>query len=51
MFRLSHLIEIGLYDENFMMWEDKDLRMRFEKNIKLVELNYRYIDIEDMNKI
>ena len=33
MFRVSHLIEIGLYDENFMMWEDRDLRIRFEKKL------------------
>lgn len=45
MFRLSHLIEIGLYDENFMMWEDKDLRMRFEKKYKISRIElplYRY---------
>lgn len=45
MFRTDRLIDIGLYDENFKMREDEDLRIRFEKNhlIKNIELPlYRY---------
>lgn len=45
MFRTDLLFEIGLYDENFKMREDEDLRIRFEKehNIKNIELPlYRY---------
>jgi glycosyltransferase involved in cell wall biosynthesis len=29
MFRIEHLIELGLYDEKFLAHEDKDLRIRF----------------------
>ena len=32
MFRKDRLIEIGLYDEQFLMAEDLDLRLRFEKH-------------------
>jgi glycosyltransferase involved in cell wall biosynthesis len=32
MFRKDRLIEIGLYDESFLMAEEVDLRMRFEKH-------------------
>lgn len=45
MFRKDRLIEIGLYDETFLMAEDLDLRMRFEQqwSIHRVELPlYRY---------
>ncbi len=45
MFRVEHLIEIGMYDDNFLMNEEKDLRHRFLKkyNIKRIELPlYRY---------
>lgn len=45
MFRVESLISIGLYDEDFLMNEDKDLRLRFEKHHKIynVELPlYRY---------
>ena len=45
MFRTDLLFGIGLYDENFKMREDEDLRIRFEKNhnIKNLELPlYRY---------
>lgn len=31
MFRKERLIEIGLYDESFLMAEDLDLRLRFER--------------------
>jgi len=45
MFRIEQLIDIGLYDENFLAREDEDLRIRFLKkyNIKRIELPlYRY---------
>ncbi len=45
MFRTDRLFEIGLYDENFKMREEEDLRIRFEKShiIKNIELPlYRY---------
>jgi glycosyltransferase involved in cell wall biosynthesis len=45
MFRKERLIELGLYDESFLMAEDLDLRLRFEKNWQMhrIELPlYRY---------
>jgi glycosyltransferase involved in cell wall biosynthesis len=45
MFRTAQLIDIGLYDDNFLMHEDRDLRARFLKKyaIHRVELPlYRY---------
>jgi glycosyltransferase involved in cell wall biosynthesis len=45
MFRKERLIELGLYDESFLMAEDLDLRLRFEQRWKMhrVELPlYRY---------
>jgi glycosyltransferase involved in cell wall biosynthesis len=45
MFRKDRLIELGLYDESFLMAEDLDLRLRFERHWKMhrVELPlYRY---------
>ena len=45
MFKLDHLIEIGLYDENFLVREEEDLRIRFlnKYDISRVELPlYRY---------
>lgn len=44
-FRMEQLIDIGLYDENFLAREDEDLRIRFLKkyNIEYVHLPlYRY---------
>jgi hypothetical protein len=29
MFRIDQLVELGLYDEQFLLHEDKDLRIRF----------------------
>ena len=31
MFRIKDLIDIGLYDENFVAREEEDLRIRSEK--------------------
>lgn len=45
MFRIEQLIEVGLYDENFLLHEDRDLRIRFTKKyaISRIELPlYRY---------
>jgi glycosyltransferase involved in cell wall biosynthesis len=45
MFRKERLIELGLYDESFLMAEDLDLRLRFERRWRMhrVELPlYRY---------
>jgi glycosyltransferase involved in cell wall biosynthesis len=45
MFRKEKLIEIGMYDESFKMWEDKDLQIRFQKKYKIEYLKiplYRY---------
>lgn len=45
MFRIDHLIDIGLYDEGFLSREEEDLRIRFEKkySIERVALPlYRY---------
>ena len=45
MFRTDRLFEVGLYDEKFKMREEEDLRIRFQKDhtIKNIELPlYRY---------
>lgn len=45
MFRTDHLIDIGLYDDEFLMHEDRDLRARFQQKyaIHRIELPlYRY---------
>jgi len=46
MFKKDDLIELGLYDEGFMVHEDRDLRLRFEaeysKVIRLELPLYRY---------
>ena len=50
MFKLDHLIEIGLYDEDFLVREEEDLRIRFLKkyDISRVQLPlYRYMQHEN----
>ena len=45
MFKMDHLIEVGLYDEDFLVREEEDLRIRFLKkyDISRVQLPlYRY---------
>ena len=45
MFKTDHLIEIGLYDEEFQLHEERDLRHRFEKKYVISRLElplYRY---------
>lgn len=45
MFKSCHLFEIGLYDEDFQLYEERELRYRFEKNYQIHRLElplYRY---------
>lgn len=45
MFKLDHLIDIGLYDENFLVREEEDLRIRFLKKYDISRVHlplYRY---------
>ena len=45
MFQRQHLLEIGLYDEDFRCHEDRDLRLRYEKKYGISRLEmplYRY---------
>ena len=44
-FKTEHLVEIGLYNENFFLHEEKELRTRFEKNYSIERVAlplYRY---------
>ena len=45
MFRIEQLIDIGLYDEDFLCREDEDLRLRFLKKYQIERIKlplYRY---------
>ena len=45
MFRLEQLINLGFYDENFLVHEDKDLRLRFNEKYEVFRIPlplYRY---------
>ena len=45
MFRTDHLIDVGLYDDQFLMHEDKDLRARFIEKYEIHRVAmplYRY---------
>ena len=45
MFRIDQLIDIGLYDESFLLKEEEDLRIRFLNKYKIARLElplYRY---------
>ena len=45
MFRKEQLFEIGLYDETFLINEEKELRIRFESKFQIHRLElplYRY---------
>ena len=45
MFRLEHLIKIGMYDKSFNVHEDKDLRVRFLRKFSINRVSlplYRY---------
>lgn len=44
-FKTSHLIKLGLYNEKFLLREDVELRKRFERKYKILRLQlplYRY---------
>jgi glycosyltransferase involved in cell wall biosynthesis len=50
MFRIEQLVDIGLYDEDFLYREDEDLRIRFLKKYKIERIRlplYRYRRHED----
>ena len=50
MFRIDQLVELGLYDEKFLLHEDKDLRIRFLEKHKIHRVAlplYRYRRHED----
>jgi len=45
MFRTEQLIDIGLYDESFLLHEERDLRYRFVQKYRIHRLElplYRY---------
>ena len=45
MFRMEHLLELGLYDKKFLVHEDKEFRYRFLKKYKIFRIPlplYRY---------
>lgn len=45
MFRTDHIVDIGLYDEDFLLHEERDLRIRFLKKYSIHRLElplYRY---------
>ncbi|MGH9410437.1 MAG: glycosyltransferase [Vicinamibacterales bacterium] len=45
MFRIEHLIDLGLYDESFRLHEDQDLRIRFKERFSIYRVPlplYRY---------
>lgn len=45
MFRSEHLISIGMYDDSFLMHEDRDLRIRFQEKYSIHRIPlplYRY---------
>ena len=44
-FKTSHIIKLGLYNENFLLNEEVELRNRYEKKYKIIRLQiplYRY---------
>ena len=51
MFKTNHLIEIGLYNEKFLLHEEKELRQDLKKNIQSAECHFLYIDIENIHPI
>ncbi len=45
MFRIDQILELGLYDEKFLLHEDREFRIRFEKKYKIHRIPlplYRY---------
>jgi hypothetical protein len=50
MFRKDKFLDVGLYDENFLWHEEKELRVRFEKKYTINHLDlplYRYRKHDD----
>ena len=54
MFRNTQLVEIGMYDEDFLINEERDLRIRFLKKYKIDRVKlplYRYrMHMDNMTK-
>ena len=46
MFRLKHLIDIGLYDESFLLREEEELMIRFKSKYKISRLQ---LPVRDFN--
>ena len=45
MFRTQHMVEMGMYNQDFIMAEEEEFRMRFEKKYKISRVQiplYRY---------
>ena len=45
MFRIDQIVDIGLYDDDFLIWEDEDLRIRFLQKYRIDRVKlplYRY---------
>ena len=51
MFRLEHLINLGFYDENFLVHEDKDFDYVLMKSMKFSEFLYHFIGIGNIKII
>ena len=45
MFRMEHLIEIGLYNEDYLINEDKEILKDLKINLKYIIVHYHCIDI------
>ena len=48
MFKMDKILNLGLYNPDFLIHEDKELMLRFKKNIRYAISNYLYIDIESI---
>jgi hypothetical protein len=46
MFRTDLLFEVGLYDENFKLREEEDLRLRFEKKTSYKKHRITFVPIQ-----
>ena len=51
LFLIPNLIDIGLYNENFKLNEEKELRKRSKKNLKSKEFHFHFIGIGSMAQI
>ena len=50
MFRIQHLLEMGLYDEKFLYAEEEALRKNFYVPTILLEFLFHCIDIDNIKK-